>query len=62
MARRRSAALPAPIAEFIDHLWLVENLADATTASYRSDLLIFHDWLIRNSEDLLKVRPQTFER
>lgn len=61
MSRKRTAAIPVWIEQFINHLWLVENLADSTTVSYRSDLLVFNDWLTQNGYDLLKVQPGVIE-
>ncbi len=50
-----SAAL---IDAFCDHLWLVDGLSPATTASYRQDLLQFTQWCGTQSKALLDVsRP-----
>ena len=62
MGRKRTAAIPVWIDQFINHLWLVESLADSTTASYRSDLLVYNDWLIQNGHDLLKAQPDVIEK
>jgi integrase/recombinase XerD len=47
-----SAAL---IDAFCDHLWLVDGLSPATTASYRQDLLQFTHWCAARSKALLDV-------
>ncbi|WP_298609629.1 tyrosine recombinase [uncultured Thiobacillus sp.] len=62
MGRKRTAAIPVWIDQFINHLWLVESLADSTTSSYRSNLLVYNDWLTQNGHDLLKARPDVIEQ
>jgi integrase/recombinase XerD len=50
--RESDAAL---IDEFIDALWLADGLSKNTLASYRSDLALFADWLVRNNSAALSA-------
>ncbi len=48
------------IAEFIDHLWLQDGLAKNTLDAYRSDLLLFAQWLQSSQRTLLNVSSADF--
>jgi integrase/recombinase XerD len=45
--------------EFCDHLWLEDGLSKNTLQSYRRDLALFGDWLVRErARDLLDAREE----
>ena len=47
---------------FIDHLWLEDGLSKNTLNSYRFDLKIFCDWLVKKKIDLMNVSQADIEQ
>lgn len=45
------APIPAPIQDFLQHLWLERGLSDNTREAYQRDLLLFQRWLAQQQSD-----------
>ena len=57
-----SAADPALLDTFIDHLWLEDGLSRNTLESYRRDLQLFANWLQKKELDLAQVQQADIQQ